>query len=127
MNRIFTVLATVSNLGLAATFLLGWNIGDPASPEAAGRFAWHFLVALGALLLALLVHAVVLTYFMGTGRWIEETSAAYRLDPGVREENIHVKYRTLPGMMACVALLIVTSAFVRWLTPPHRQNWRRAG
>ncbi len=110
VNRIFVVLASISNLGLAITFLLGWLIGDAASLESAGSFARHFLVALGSLLLALMVHAVVLTYFMGTGRWIEETSTAYRLDPHVREENIRLKFRALPAMIGCVVLLIVTAA-----------------
>ncbi len=113
MNRIFLFLTTVSNLGLLVTYGLGWRIGDPGSlAETARRqVSQHFLFALGAILLALLVHAIVLTYFMGTGRWIEETSAAYKFEMNARAENIRLKYRVIPGLTLCLTLLIVTGAF----------------
>jgi hypothetical protein len=112
VNRIFSTLAVLSNLGLLAAFWLGWNITDAAgvSAEAGRQVGHHFLTALGASIVALLVHAVSLTYFMGTGRWIEETSEAYRLGPDARQENIRLKYRTLPGMILCVLLIIGTGA-----------------
>lgn len=112
MNRIFSTLAILSNLGLLAAFWLGWNIEDAAgvSEEAGRQVGLHFLTALGASIVALLVHAVSLTYFMGTGRWVEETSEAYELGPEARAENIRLKYRMLPGMILCVLLLIGTGA-----------------
>ena len=109
MNRIFSTLAIISNLGLGVTFILGWTVISPDVEGATGLpLTVHFLTALAALTLTLLVHAIVLTYFMGTGRWIEETSQAYQLGIDSREENIRLKYRTLPGMVACITLLIVT-------------------
>lgn len=110
MNRIFATLATFSNLGLLAVFALGWNIENAAgvTEEAGRQVSLHFLTALGVSMIALLVHAVSLTYFMGTGRWIEETSEAYKLDPAARRENIRLKYRAMPGMMVCVVLIIGT-------------------
>ncbi len=113
MNRIFLTLSTVTNLGLAWAFWLGWNIDDPRSPrfEAQSAVTWHFLDALGAGVVVLLAHAVALTYFMGTGRWIEETCEAYSLGPAARQENIRLKYRALPGMVLCVLLLLATGAF----------------
>ena len=112
MNRIFSTLAVVSNVGLMVTFVLGWSIADPRIEGSTGvPMSVHFLTALAALTLTMLVHAIVLTYFMGTGRWIEETSEAYRLGIDSREENIKLKYQTLPGMVGCILLLIVTGGF----------------
>lgn len=112
MNRIFSTLAVISNLGLWVTFILGWTVVSPGVDGATGLpLTVHFLTALAALTLTLLVHAIVLTYFMGTGRWIEETSQAYQLGIDSREENIRLKYRTLPGMVGCIVLLIVTGGF----------------
>lgn len=113
MIRIFLSLSIVSNLLLIAAFGLGWMIGDPTQPDRAvqAMVANHFLVALGALVFAVLVHAIVLTYFMGTGRWIEETSAAYKLPPDAHAANRALKYRTLPAMVLCIVLLVLTGAF----------------
>ena len=122
MNRIFATLAVLSNLGLAAAFWLGWSIEDASgvSAEAGRQVGLHFLTALGASLIALLVHAVALTYFMGTGRWVEETSEAYGLGPEARRENIRLKYRTLPGMVLCVLLIIGTGALGAIADPASR-------
>lgn len=113
MNQIFFVLATTSNMALLGTFWLGWQIGDPSSLAEAARqqVSRHFLFALGTIMLALLVHAIVLTYFMGTGRWIEETCEAYHFEGTARKENVRLKYRVIPGMVFCMLLLIVTGAF----------------
>lgn len=112
MTRIFATLATLSNLGLLAAFWLGWRIEDAAAvTEEAGRqVSAHFLTAVCVSLVALLVHALALTYFMGTGRWIEETCEAYHLPPDARRENIRLKYGALPGMILCVLLIIATGS-----------------
>lgn len=113
MTRIFLTLSIIANSGLLVTLLLGWRIVDPASLEPGARNAvtWHMLTALGAALLVLLVHAVALTYFMGTGRWLEETCQAYGLGSEARDANVRLKYRVIPGMVACITLVVVTGAF----------------
>lgn len=112
MTRIFASLALLGNLGLIAVFALGWSVGDDAlSVEARAQLAAHFRAALAAVPVALLVHSVAFTYFMGTGRWIEETSEAYKLGPELRDQNVKLKYRMLPGMMLCVGLMLATGAF----------------
>lgn len=113
MSRIFLTLSSVANGALLFTLILGWRIVDPASLEPGVRNAvtWHMLTALGAALLVLLVHAVALTYFMGTGRWLEETCEAYSLGEDARRANIRLKYRVIPGMVACMILVVVTGAF----------------
>ena len=113
MKRIFATLAVISTSILLATFVLGWTIGDATSrdPDVQQMVAWHFLTAVGGLMFAALVHAIVLTYFMGTGRWLEETSQAYKLSKSRLSESRSLKYRTLPWMAVALLLLIVAGGF----------------
>ena len=68
------------------------------------------LIGLGALTFSTSVHAIALTYFMGTGRFLEETSAAYSLSPEYHERSQRLKYRMIPGMVVCLLMLIATGA-----------------
>ena len=113
MRYIFSSLAVVSTILLVAAFILGLMIEDAKSldPAALAQVRNHFLAGVAGLVFGALVHAIVLTYFMGTGRWIEETSHAYRLDATWRAQNQRLKYRTVGGMMVCLILLILTGAF----------------
>lgn len=124
MNRIFLVLTTVANGLLIATLVLGLQIGDARSPDPAvsDALAVHFLTALGTAILVLLVHAVALTYFMGTGRWIEETCAAYSLGEEPRRRNIRLKYRVIPGLCLCVLLVIATGSLGAIADPASRSG-----
>jgi hypothetical protein len=129
MNRIFLTLAVIANLGLAVAAWYGFEIverfpavggvsesqhspaADPAAlGEARHAVSMHLLIAVAASLIVLMLHSIVLTYFMGTGRWLEETTRAYVLDERFRTGNIRLKYRVIPGMVACMALVIVTGA-----------------
>jgi len=113
VKRIFLTLAILSTVLLVAALALGLSIDDPKeASEATQKFvSWHFLTALAAMVFAALVHAIVLTYFMGTGRWLEETSRAYRLDADWVESSRSLKYRVIPAMSVCLLLLIVTGGF----------------
>lgn len=112
MVRIFLPLAGLSACFLLIALILGVMIDDPRTPSAAVQASvqHHFLAAVGALVFATFVHAIVLTYFMGTGRWIEESSSAYRLDPGFHRQSTRIKYRTIPLMVICFLLLLLTGA-----------------
>ena len=112
MKRIFLTLAIVGNVAGLAAFFVGWLIGDAsvASPAIQKTVSGHMLLGLAALVFQSLVHAICLTYFMGTGRWMEETSNAYRLDAEFRSRNQSLKYRSLPGMVACLLVLVATGA-----------------
>lgn len=92
--------------------LLGLQIGDAKSLDVVvqSQISRHMLIGVGSLTFATLVHAVLLTYFMGTGRWIEETSQAYSLDNAWHKQNQSIKYGVLPGMTLCLLLLIATGA-----------------
>ena len=112
MQRIFLSLSIVVGIVLLTAFVLGWTIGNASSPDrdAQSRVSWHILSGLGALVIAVLAHAIVLTYFMGTGRWMEETTKAYRLSAEFHASGRSLKYGTFPGMVACIILLIATGA-----------------
>jgi hypothetical protein len=112
MNRIFLTLCGLSTVVLVAAFVLGMQIDDPRVLDRSVQTGvqHHVLAGLAGLCAATLVHALVLTYFMGTGRWLEETSQAYRLPADFYNEAKATKYRLLPAMMGCFALLLTTGA-----------------
>ena len=97
---------------LLTALTLGLNVGDAQALDSKvqSRISVHMLCGLAGLTFATLVHAISLTYFMGTGRWIEETSNAYSLEDTFYNRNQKIKYGTLPGLTLCVLLLIATGA-----------------
>lgn len=112
MKRIFLTLALLANGSLIVSAILGLNIGDSQQRtlEVQGQIGTHMLTALAAMCFVALVHAICFTYFMGTGRWLEETSNAYSLDGKWHSENQTIKYRTLPGTTLVIILIIITGA-----------------
>jgi len=113
VNRIFLTLASLATVTLCVSFYLGLNIDDPRerTESAQNLVAVHLLTALGSLVFAGFIHALAFTYFMGTSRWLEETSQAYRLPDTWTRENRSLKYRILPSLMFSMLLLILTAAF----------------
>ena len=120
MARIFLTLASVSTLLLLTVFVLGLNIGDPRLLESQPLVSWHLMLALTGLIFAALVHAVVLTYFMGTGRWMEDVSKTYQLDDHWQTEGHKLKYRVIPWMWVCILLLLTTIGFGAAADPAAR-------
>jgi hypothetical protein len=122
VKRIFLTLAILANIALLSAFILGWRIGDPMTaggrdPEVNGRIGTHLLVGLGALTSATMVHALLFTYFMGTGRWIEETSHAYSCQCDWYRHNQRIKYGILPGICIGFLLLVITGRWVQSRIP----------
>src|SRR5579872_5096419 len=113
MTRIFFSLAVCGNAALAAAFWSGLGLGDLRVPDPVvqSRFSLHFLSSIAALIFAMLVHALVITYFMGTGRWLQETSDAYRLGSAWQARSRDLKWRLYPPLFASIGLLILTGAF----------------
>ena len=112
MTRIFLTLAVCSTLVLAAAFGLGLSIEDASRRDMAvqSRVAVHFLTGVASLVFAVLVHALVITYFMGTGRWLEETCSAYRLGNDWQARSRALKWRLYPAIVGSLLLLILTGA-----------------
>lgn len=129
MTRIFLTLCVVSIVALAGAFWLGLEIGDATlrDPVVQKNVGLHILAGLAALVFALLVHAIVLTYFMGTGRWLEETTLAYHLPAAWQQESKSLKYRTVPAMVLCMVLLILTGAFGAAADPASALGFRGWG
>ncbi len=110
MSRIILSLGIVSTLLLTTAYVLGWNV-EPATARTGGRlFDLHFAVALGAMIFATLVHGITLTYFMGTGRWLEETLAAYSLPTDRFEQSRSLKYRIVGWITVAFLSLLFTGA-----------------
>jgi hypothetical protein len=129
MARIFLTLAICSALALAVALWLGLRIGDASVREAAvqSRVAVHFLTGVAALVLAVLVHALVITYFMGTGRWLEETCAAYRLGESWQARSRVLKWRLYPAIAGSLLLLIATGALGGAADPASAVGFKGVG
>jgi hypothetical protein len=129
MTRIFISLALLANLGLVIVFWLGWRIGDAtqSDPVVQRDVTWHFLAGIAAAVFAILAHALVLTYFMGTGRWLEETCRAYRLGDLLQAASRNLKWRLYPAMVAAILLLIATGALGAACDPASAVGFTGAG
>ncbi len=124
MTRIFTTLAIVAALLTGAAFVLGMSIGDATQRSVQTVVSCHLLTGLGALIFTSLVHAIVLTYFMGTGRWLEETTTAYKLDWSFYNASKSIKYKTILLMLVCFLMLIATGAFGAAADPASAVGFR---
>lgn len=105
-------LAFAGTALIGIAFFLGLQIDDPTARDLAVQdsVSKHMMTGLAGLVFAALVHAIVFTYFMGTGRWIEETSRAYHLPDDTHQTSQSIKYRLMPGMTCGIVLLVVTGA-----------------
>ena len=113
MRRIFLTLAVLANICMVAALVLGIQVGDPlaqggADPDVNARIGTHMLIGLAALTSVTLVHALLFTYFMGTGRWLEETSTAYSLSSDLHKANQKLKYGMMPGIMLVFMMILAT-------------------
>jgi hypothetical protein len=104
MNRIFLGLAVASGSLLVASFVLGFlAAGEPRGPHAVWH-AIHFLFALLTVMVGLLVHSIVYTYFLGTGKWVKEVVRVYGLPEWVNAQAKKNKRKAFPfefwGMMS---------------------------
>ena len=108
MSRIFTSLAVANTIVLVVAFAAGLGadpwVADPRMGFESGR-GWHIVLGLLAALVTLLVHCIVFSYFLGTGRWVKETAEAYSLPAAMYERTRRSKFRAFP--VALVAMLVV--------------------
>jgi hypothetical protein len=113
MTRIFVTLASVTALGLLASFALGicsmWveGVRNPTDPI----YQIHFLTGLFTAIVTLLVHCIIFTYFLGTGRWVKEVGLAYEL-PDVPWPKLtrELKRSTFPPALYAMLITIATAA-----------------
>jgi len=119
----------LSTLLLLTAVALGLNIDDPriATEAVQTGVQYHFLTAMGSLVFAALVHSIVLTYFVGTGRWLEETSTVYKLGDETRLENQSLKFRALAGIGFCFVFLVLVGASGAALDPASKVKFDEWG
>jgi hypothetical protein len=113
MTRIFLTLASVNGLGLLAAFLLGLlsmfreGVKHPEDPT----YQIHFLLGLFTAIGTLLVHCIIFTYFLGTGRWVKEVTLAYSLpDEPWHKLTRELKRSTFPWALYAMLITIATAA-----------------
>ena len=113
MIRIFTVLATANAIGLLASFALGWvsKLSGGYQESANAYFLYHFLCGLFTAICTLLVHCLVLTWGLGTGRFVREVTLTYGLpDTPLYKGTRDLKRATTPWAVAAMLGTIAAAA-----------------
>lgn len=88
------------------------------------RATMHKLLGIAAALVAILVHSISITYFVGTSRWCKEVVERYHLDPELALESARLKRRSFPWALIGL-LMIVLLAGLGGASDPGG-NWRSA-
>jgi hypothetical protein len=115
MIRIFSFLAALDWLALLAAFgvgLLSWQRdGLNRDPAVDAIYLVHYQVGLYASFGNLLVHCLVMTYFLGTGRMVKEICLAYEL-PDAQWPRVtrDLKRRNTPWALLAMGLTIACAA-----------------
>jgi amino acid transporter len=113
MTRIFLCLAYLNSAALLASYLAGivskWR--DAAQQPTDPTYLIHFTLGLFAAIGTLLVHCLIFTYFLGTGRWVKEVTLAYGLpDEPWHKETRELKRKTFPPALFAMLIAIATAA-----------------
>jgi hypothetical protein len=112
MTRIFATLAAVDFLLLLLSFAFGMASKlRGALMQDDPTYLIHFALGLAAAVGTLLVHCLIFTYFLGTGRWVKEVGLAYRLpDEPLLKTTRELKRLTFPPALAAMLVTIATAA-----------------
>jgi hypothetical protein len=113
MTRIFLGLAVLDLAALVVAFAVGvlsrtrdalLNLQDPT-------YTWHLYLGLFAALGTILLHCIVMTYFLGTGRMIKEVCLAYELpDEHWPRTTRDLKRRNTPWALLAMSVTIACAA-----------------
>ncbi len=109
----FLLFASVNGFLLVSSYVLGWvsRLQDGATRMETSIYPTHFLVGLLTALLTLLVHCIIFTYFLGTGRWVKEVGLAYKLpDQLLPRQTRELKRRVFPPALFAMLITITTAA-----------------
>lgn len=112
MTRTFSVLAACVILALVVTIGLGFfSFFLEVSELKKQVFLVHFFLGLITALAVLLVHCIIFTYFLGTGRWVKEVSLAYQLpDEPWHKLTRELKRKTFPPALFSMLIAIAAAA-----------------
>jgi len=104
MKEIFVVLAFVGALLLGMTLFQGQKADNYDKETVHPHIGW----ALGTSIYLMIVHSLILTYFMGTGFAIKEATDEY----GIPEEYLAraraLKMRVFPATTLAIALVVLS-------------------
>lgn len=109
MHRIFLGLAVTDGTLLVAAFVLGFVASGEVRGPGEVWHGLHFLLGLLATLTTLLVHSIVFTYFLGTGKWVEEVARVYRLPVWVAAHARKNKRQAFPFEIGSMAFIGATT------------------
>src|SRR5262245_33333993 len=116
MSRILLGMAGLNSALLLLTFAVGFvsegraNVRPGVALTDTQRlFTVHLVSGLSAAMLTLLLHSLVFTYFIGTGRWVQEVVKAYDLPQSLWARSRALKMRALPFVLGSIGLVIATS------------------
>jgi hypothetical protein len=113
MTRILSTLAVLDVLALLASVLTGVMSRSQEAATNAGDALYliHFTVGLFTAIGTLLVHCIIFTYFLGTGRWVKEVKLAYGLpDEPWPKLTRELKRRTFPPALMAMLVTIAAAA-----------------
>jgi hypothetical protein len=123
MTRIFVTLSSVNAAGLLASLALGLlsMLRDGVHDASDPTYQIHFLVGLFTAIGTLLVHCIIFTYFLGTGRWVKEVGLAYDLpDEPLPKLTRDLKRATFPPALFAMLITIATAAAGAGV---HTKSW----
>ena len=108
MNRIFIGLAGLHLIAMCVAAELGTLVA--ANGARSDWMMWHWHAGFWTSLLTLLVHSIVLTYFVGTGRWVREVGTVYGFDGVWVRRTWRTKLHAIPLIVASMLMAVVTAA-----------------
>ena len=112
MTRTFAALAVLTTVAMLATIGVGfWSFGLERSAFQNGIFIIHFYLGLATAIGILLIHCLIFTYFLGTGRWVKEVGVAFDL-PDAQWPRLtrELKRATFPPALFAMLVGIATAA-----------------
>lgn len=113
MTRIFSTLAILNAMLLLAAFVVGIvsKLSNAVEHPDVVTYLIHFYLGLIGAIGTLLVHCLIFTYFLGTGRWVKEVGLAYRLpDDPLLKLTRELKRRSFPPALIAMLVTIATAA-----------------
>ena len=111
MHRIFLGLAVTNGSLLVASYVVGLiSMGEPRGQGL--KDSWHtlhFLLGLFTTLVTLLVHSIVYTYFLGTGKWVNEVVTAYAMPEWIGAQAKKNKRKAFRFEFYSMVLIAITA------------------
>jgi hypothetical protein len=112
MTRIFTTLAAIVAVSIVLTIAFGfWAMSLNKDEFYKDIYIVHFCLGLFTSIGILLVHSIIFTYFLGTGRWVKEVGLAYKLpDAPLPKLTRELKRAAFPPALFSMLIAIATAA-----------------